>query len=79
MPTRTAHPNDAYRADIVIQPEIGGFSVWQHNKVIANVSPAGADLIAAGASASKLSVYDTTAKQFLTGTLDQLINQSKEA
>lgn len=71
--------NTTHKADIVITAAIGGFVVWRNDNAIANVSPAGLDLIVAGASASKLSVYDAASKQWLCGTLDQLVNQSKAA
>lgn len=38
------------------------------------VPPAIAALIIAGASASRLAVYDATGGRYLTGTLDQLLN-----
>lgn len=71
--------NTKHNADIVITGHPAGYVIWQNNNVIGNVNSAVLDLIVAGASARKLSVYDTEAGQFLTGTLDQLLNQSKEA
>lgn len=64
--------NTTHKADIVITAAIGGFVVWQHNNVIANVSGAGLDLIIAGAAAHCLTVYDAEAAQWLVATIDRL-------
>lgn len=64
--------NTTHKADIVITTAIGGFVVWQHNNVIANVSGAGLDLIIAGAAAHCLTVYDAEAAQWLVATIDRL-------
>tara|TARA_R110000868_G_scaffold19939_6_gene85039 strand:- start:2130 stop:2351 length:222 start_codon:yes stop_codon:yes gene_type:complete len=71
--------NTIHKADIVITGDVGRYVIWASNNVIANVNLAGLNLIVAGASASQLSVYNAETEQFLTGTLDQLVNQSKEA
>jgi len=64
--------NAKYRADIVITKHFDGHVIWAGDTVIANVDKFGLDLICAGASAMKLSVYDEEAGHFLTGTVDQL-------
>ena len=71
--------NTRYKADIVITAAIGGYVVWASDNVIANVTTPGLDLIVDGAVASKLSVYNAETEQWLAGTLDQLVNQSKAA
>ena len=66
--------NVEFAADIVIAPVpfSSAYSVWQDGNQIATGSAAAARLIASGASASKLSVYDLDSGCFLCGTVDQL-------
>lgn len=71
--------NTKHNADLVITAAIGGYVVWASGDVIANVTLGGLNLLVAGASAQGLSVYNAETGQFECGTLDQLINQSKEA
>lgn len=66
-------PNTKFEADVVITPELtGAYAVWVNDKRIATGTAHAARLVAAGASASKLSVYDAEADHFLSGTLAQL-------
>lgn len=65
--------NSKYNADIVISQLVGTKStVWYNDEPIANVEAMGRDLIAAGAAARKMSVYDVAAGHFLSGTVAQL-------
>lgn len=66
--------NRDYNADIVITGDHtpGLFRVWHDNNPIASVTGIGRDLIAAGAAARKMSVYDVAAGHFLSGTVAQL-------
>lgn len=66
--------NTTYNADIVISQLVGTKStVWYNDEPIANVEAMGRDLIAAGAAARKMSVYDVAAGHFLSGTVAQLM------
>lgn len=66
--------NTKYNADIVlVNDRIPGLlRVWHDNKPIATVTEIARDLIAAGAAARKMSVYDVAAGHFLSGTVAQL-------
>ncbi len=65
--------NTKYNADIVLFAGTNGrTAVWHNDYVIASVTEVGRDLIAAGAAARKMSVYDVAAGHFLSGTVAQL-------
>lgn len=68
-------PNTKFEADVVITPELtGAYAVWVNDKRISVGTAHAARLITAGASASKLSVYDAEADHFLCGSVAQLYN-----
>ena len=69
--------NTEHNADIVILPVplSSGYTAWQDGKRIAEGTAGAMRLIAAGASASKLSVFDFESGCFLSGTIDQLIGR----
>lgn len=69
--------NTEFAADIVITPVplSSAYTAWQNGKQIATGSGAAMRLIAAGASTSKLSVYDLESDCFLCGTVDQLVGR----
>lgn len=61
-------------ADVIITKSLVGYVIWARGgtEVIANTTAQGVDLIAAGAAAQKLSVYDAEAGHYLAGDLGQL-------
>ena len=67
--------NAKHGADIVIAPVpmSSGYSAWQQGKMIAEGSAAAMRLIAAGASASGMSVYDLESDCYIAGTVEQLV------
>ena len=69
--------NTEFNADIVIAPVplSSAYAAWQEGKKVAEGTAAAMRLIAAGASASKLSVFDYESNCFLSGTIDQLVGK----
>jgi hypothetical protein len=70
--------NTDFNADIVLSPMplSSAYAAWQNGKIIAEGTAGAMRLIAAGASASKLSVFDAESNCFLSGTIDQLVGHS---
>lgn len=64
--------NVEYNADIVLDKVFGGWNVWHGGDCIANVEGVARDLIILGANLRKMTVFDTVADQYVTGTSDQL-------
>ena len=66
--------NTKYSADYVITqgPQPTSFCFWFQDTAICCVGRRAIDLMVAGASARKASVYDETRDEFLCGTLAQL-------
>lgn len=61
--------------DITIARASNGVDyIVETDGVVTIVPPAIMALVIAGASASRLSVYDATGARYLTGTLDELLN-----
>lgn len=71
-------------ADFVAYQQIGGWVIVQRRSdgiwdVCANTNSVGYDFFVAGVSARKQSLWSYESRQFICGTLDQLVNQSEEA
>jgi isopentenyl phosphate kinase len=69
--------NTKFNADIVITGgEPFGWHVWSGDELVADIATkAMLDMLVAGASAQRQSVYDRNSDQFLTGTVEQLVGK----
>lgn len=68
--------NTKYKADVVIEPHGEMFNIWIDDAFHGMVTREVADLISAGSSACKMSVFDVEKNHFVCGTLDQLMDSS---
>jgi len=62
-------------ADVVIKESFGEYVFLKGNRVIASTDWVGRWLIIQGCIAKNLSVYDTTRGAFITGTIDQIVEE----
>lgn len=59
--------------DLLVEKSLTGWNIWQVNDVVASTnSREFLDIIIAGATANRLSVWDASNCRFMTGTVDQL-------
>ena len=71
-------------ADFIAYKQIGGWVIIQRRSdgifdVCANTNSIGYDFFVAGVSARKQSLWSLESRQFICGTVDQLVNQSEAA
>lgn len=70
-------PNTDLNADVVIDPTPTGYNIWVRDTVVANMTNEGYEYIFSRLFTQQASVYDLGSNQFLSGTLDQLMEQGK--
>jgi hypothetical protein len=69
--------NTKFNADIVITGNWPlGWHIWEGNEMVADIATKDVvDMLVAGASAQRKSVYDRESEKFLTGTVEQLVGK----
>lgn len=64
--------NTTYKADIVLEPTIGGYNIWNNDQILGSMTPEGRKYIFSRLDMQQCSIFDMEREQFVSGTIEQL-------